>query len=153
MEPEGSLPRSQEPAICLCPESHESIPRPHIISWCSILILCHVRLGLPNGLPLPSPSYPSVFNILNSFVANTLCIWPSKKQCHAGCLIAVLSECTDPLWGHDRCTGAFGHCFRPRAVLYGQAACENGFRCAVCRSAGQFARYISDVIGWLCVIK
>jgi hypothetical protein len=151
MEPEGSLPRSQEPAICLCPKSNEPIPRPHIISFKSILILCHLRLGLPNGLFLP-PRTP-LFDILDSFVADILYIWPSDKQCHAGCLITVLSECTDPLWGHDKCTGAFGHCFRPRAVLYGQAECENGFRCAVCRSAGQFARYISDLIGWLCVIK
>jgi len=153
MEPEVSLPRIQEPAVCLCPKSCESIPRPHIVSLKSILILYYLRLGLTNGLFVFRPRIALYSTILNSFVANTLCIWPSNKQCHADCLITVSSECTDPLWGHDRCTGAFGHCFRPRAVLYDQAECENGFRCAVCRSAGQFARYISGVIGWLCVIK
>jgi len=149
MEPEDSLPRSQEPAICLCPKSYEPIPRPHNFSKIHFNIM--PSTPRTSKWSFSSPSYPSVFHILISFVADTLYIWPSNKQCHAGCLITVLSECTDSLWGHDRCTGAFGHCFRPRAVLYGQAECENGFRCAVCRSAGQFARYISDVIGWLFV--
>jgi len=30
MEPEGSLPHSQVPATCLCPESHRSSPCRHI---------------------------------------------------------------------------------------------------------------------------
>jgi len=30
MKPEGSLPRSQEPAACPCPASGESSPQSHI---------------------------------------------------------------------------------------------------------------------------
>jgi len=54
MEPEGSLPHSQAPATCLYPEPDWSSPCLHIpLLFRSILILSHLRLGLPSGL-LPS---------------------------------------------------------------------------------------------------
>jgi hypothetical protein len=66
MEPEGSLPHSQEPATYS--ELYQSSPCPHPTSWRSIFILSsHERLGLPSGLrpsscptkilyaPLPPP--------------------------------------------------------------------------------------------------
>jgi hypothetical protein len=54
MEPEGSLPHSQEPATCPYPEPAQSSPCPYTTSWRSILILLsHLRLGLPSGR-LPS---------------------------------------------------------------------------------------------------
>jgi hypothetical protein len=53
MEPEGSLPCSQQPATCPYPEPNESTS-PNPISVRSILMLSsHLRLGLPSGL-LPS---------------------------------------------------------------------------------------------------
>jgi hypothetical protein len=68
MEPEGSLPHSQQPATCPYPEPYQSSTCRHPTSWRSILILSsHPRLGLPSGLlpsglptkilfePLPSP--------------------------------------------------------------------------------------------------
>ena len=55
MEPEGSLPHSQEPAIWPYSEPDQSRPcPPHPTSRRSILILSsHLRMGLSNGL-LPS---------------------------------------------------------------------------------------------------
>ena len=54
MEPEGSLPLSQEPAACPYPESDQSSTCPHITYLKSILILSsHLRLDPPSDL-LPS---------------------------------------------------------------------------------------------------
>jgi hypothetical protein len=39
MEQESSLPLSQQPATCPCPERNQSSPRPQPISWRSSLIL------------------------------------------------------------------------------------------------------------------
>jgi hypothetical protein len=62
MEPEGSLPCSQEPSTGSYPEPNQSSPyHPNL----SILILStHLRLGLPSGL------FPSGFpiNILYEFI-------------------------------------------------------------------------------------
>jgi hypothetical protein len=53
MEPEGSIPTSQELSTCPYPEPGQSSPH-HPTSTRSILILSnHLRLGLPSGL-LPS---------------------------------------------------------------------------------------------------
>jgi hypothetical protein len=72
MEPEGSLPRSQEPSTGPYPEpdrSSQSIPF-HPISLRSTLILStHQRLGLHSGL------FPSGFptNILYAFLFSPIC--------------------------------------------------------------------------------
>jgi hypothetical protein len=51
MEPESSLPHSQEPATCPCTEPDKSIPFLYPISVRSILISSsHLRFGLPSGL-------------------------------------------------------------------------------------------------------
>jgi hypothetical protein len=58
MEPEGSLPRSQEPATCSCPQQDKSSPfLPHPTSVTFILILSsRPRLRLQSGL------FPSDFS-------------------------------------------------------------------------------------------
>jgi hypothetical protein len=54
MEPENSLPHSQEPATCPYPEPYQSSPGPPPTSWRSILILSfHLRLGLKSHIPFP----------------------------------------------------------------------------------------------------
>jgi hypothetical protein len=51
MEPERSLPHSQQPAICPYPEPDRSSPCSHPTSLRSILtLLSRLRLGLPSGL-------------------------------------------------------------------------------------------------------
>jgi fumarate reductase subunit D len=68
MEPEGSLPYSQEPSTGPCPEQNQSMPS-HPISLKLILILpTHRPLGLPNGL------FPSDFlsDILYTFLFSTI---------------------------------------------------------------------------------
>jgi hypothetical protein len=65
MEPESSLPCSQESSTGLYPESDRSTPYHPILSLRYILILyTHLRLGLPSGL------FPSGFptNILFAFL-------------------------------------------------------------------------------------
>ena len=53
MEPEGSLPHSQQLATCPYPKPDRSSPCPHPTSLRPILILSsHLRLDLPSGLPL-----------------------------------------------------------------------------------------------------
>jgi hypothetical protein len=53
MEPEGSLPHSQETATCPCLEPDRSSPCPHSTYLRSILILSfHILLGLSSGLSL-----------------------------------------------------------------------------------------------------
>ena len=72
MEPNASIPRSQEPATCPYPKPNPSRPRPtllHYISWVSILIrLSYLRLGLPSGLstsgfPTKTPHVPILSGI------------------------------------------------------------------------------------------
>jgi hypothetical protein len=53
MEPEGSLPCSQEPSCCSYPEPDESSPY-HPTLRSILILLSHLRLGLPNGLSPPS---------------------------------------------------------------------------------------------------
>ena len=69
MEPEDSLPHSQQPVTCPYPEPDQSNPRPsgNILLRYSLLSSSHQRLGLASGLlppglptkalyvPLPSP--------------------------------------------------------------------------------------------------
>ena len=60
MEPEGSLPRVQEPAICPYPEPDQSSPFPpfHLLKIRSLLS-SHLRLGLPSDFAaLISPPKP-----------------------------------------------------------------------------------------------
>jgi hypothetical protein len=59
MEPEGSLPCSEEPAAGPCPEPHET--RLHSYNLINICfnIIHHLRLGLPSGL------FPSGFPTKN----------------------------------------------------------------------------------------
>jgi len=60
MEPEGSLPHTQEPAIFPFPETDQSRPFPTPTSWISILMLSfHLCLGFPSDFsPQVSPPKP-----------------------------------------------------------------------------------------------
>ena len=71
MEPEGSLPHSQEPAACSYPEPERSSLFPHPTFIRSILILStHLRLGLSSGLRL------------SDFTTKTLCALDSPHTCY-----------------------------------------------------------------------
>ena len=73
MEPEGSLPHSQEPATCPCPEPDQSTSLPHPTSWRYILILSsHLRLALPSAL------FPSGFRIKTLY---ELFLSPIRNTC------------------------------------------------------------------------
>ena len=51
MEPDGSLPRTQVPATCLCPEPNQSSPWPsYLFLKIHFNIILHLRVGLPSGL-------------------------------------------------------------------------------------------------------
>ena len=53
MEPEISLPHSQQPSTCACSEPYQSSPRPYPTYWSAVLILSsHPRLGLKWALSL-----------------------------------------------------------------------------------------------------
>jgi hypothetical protein len=63
MEPEGSLPRSQEFSACTYPEPDQSSPKHSILSSKrSVLMLSiHLLLGLPSGF------FPSGFPTTNPY--------------------------------------------------------------------------------------
>jgi len=66
MEPKGSLPSLQQPAIGSCVETHESSPHPHTLKF--ILILSHLHLFLTTNF------FPLVFKpkLINSKVTPML---------------------------------------------------------------------------------
>ena len=76
MEPESSLPHSQEPATCPYPDPDYSSQCPRPTSWRGILILSyHLRLCLPIG-PFPY-GFPN-----KTLQAPTLCLIGSKRRAH-----------------------------------------------------------------------
>jgi len=50
MEPEGSLPHSQQPATCPYREPDQHSPCLHPTSWPILILFSHLCLGLPSGL-------------------------------------------------------------------------------------------------------
>jgi hypothetical protein len=86
MEPEGSIPNSQELSTCSYPEP--DITSPHPTSPRSILILStHLRLALPSGL-FPS-GFPS--NNLYAFLFSpTRAVSPNYSNVKRAYLVIVL---------------------------------------------------------------
>ena len=86
MEPECSLPHSQQPATSPYPETDRSSPCPHPTSRKSILILSsHVSLGIPSDL------HPS------GFPTKTLYASPSSSLAQkSDCILERLNYTTVP---------------------------------------------------------
>jgi hypothetical protein len=107
MEPQGSLPHSQVPAICPYPEPARSSPYPpDPTSWRSILMLfSHLRLGLPSGFfpqvsppktlytPLLSPTRATcpAHLILLDFITRTILCEQYRSISSSLCSYSVLS--------------------------------------------------------------
>jgi hypothetical protein len=67
VEPEGSLPHSQELSTCPCPEPGQSSPRHPILSPRSILIIfTHLHLVLSSGLFPTNNLYAFLFYLFHS---------------------------------------------------------------------------------------
>jgi hypothetical protein len=91
MEPEGSIPDSQELSTCSYPQPDQSSPyHPHPTSPRSILILSnHLHLGLPSGL------FPSGFptNNLYAFLFSPICAtWPAHLILLYLIILIILGE-------------------------------------------------------------
>ena len=85
METDGSLPHSQVPSTCHCPEPDQSTPPSHFLKI-HINIISHLLLGLPSHLfppgfptktlyaPLPCPiratytAYPILHDLINRMI-------------------------------------------------------------------------------------
>jgi hypothetical protein len=72
MEPEGSLPRSQQPATCPCPEPDQS-------NFLKVLLILtsNLNLGLPDdlfplGFPIKTLYIPSLYPLRATYPANLI---------------------------------------------------------------------------------
>ena len=93
MEPEGSLPHSQEPAICPCPEPDQLSQRPHLNSLISVLILSfHLRLVF-RVVSFPRISAPQDYELQQAALR------PDK--CH--CVLQNMSRQCSPSAARRRC--------------------------------------------------
>jgi hypothetical protein len=80
MEPEGSLPYSEEPSTGIYPEPHQTSPY-HPILKSILTLFTHLRLGLPSGLfPFGFPP-----NILHTFLFS-----PIRATCPAHLILLDL---------------------------------------------------------------
>jgi hypothetical protein len=107
MEPESSLPCSEEPATVSCPEPDESSPHPHTLFLVKVQFY-HPPLGLPSDHP------PSGFQAVRFY---EFLIPPMRSACSAHLIIIIIfSEDKRRLCVHVRaCVSSGIQCF---IVLY-----------------------------------
>jgi hypothetical protein len=100
MEPEGSLPCSQELSTGPYPESDRSSPNHPILSKIHFNIATHLRLGLPSGL------FPSGFptNILYAFLLSPIRATFHVHLIFLDLIILIMFGKKYKLWSSSSCS-------------------------------------------------
>jgi hypothetical protein len=101
MEPEGSLPCSQESSTGPYPEPDQSSPyTPSFLSKIILILSIQLRLGLPSGL------FPSCFptNILQTFLFSPLSCYMPCPSHPPDFIILIIPHKDHKLWSSTLCS-------------------------------------------------